>query len=212
MMGTSLVFIGAPGSGKGTQSAKFVANEGITHVSTGDLLRSEVKKESELGLKVKSVMESGQLVSDELVVELLKANIDLANNTYIFDGYPRNIAQAKTLDEQILGNTAYKAVYFALDTENLVKRLTNRRVSPDGKNIYNLLTNPPKVEGICDVTGEKLMHRKDDTEEIIRDRMQVFKDTVEPMLDFYREKGALVEVNAELGLDEVYSSIQAKIK
>ena len=114
----NLIFLGAPGSGKGTQSA-ILKEQGYNHVSTGDLLRSEIASGSELGNKVKSVMDAGNLVSDELVVELLKANLDLENKKYIFDGYPRNIAQAKTLNEIIAGHE-YLAVYFKLDTEKLV--------------------------------------------------------------------------------------------
>lgn len=206
-----LVFIGAPGSGKGTQSAKFKEEMGYKHVSTGDLLRAEIAKKSELGMRVKSVMESGQLVSDDLVVELLKANINLRDNYYIFDGYPRNIAQVKTLDEKILSNFNYLAIYFKLDTDKLVERITNRRVSPDGKHIYNLKTNPPKVAGICDVTGEKLVHRDDDKEDVIRERMKVFESTLNPMLDFYKTKGILAEVDADKGVDEVFKEISGLI-
>lgn len=206
-----LVFIGAPGSGKGTQSAKFKEQMGYQHVSTGDLLRAEIAKKSELGLRVKSVMESGQLVSDDLVVELLKANINLSDNYYIFDGYPRNITQVKTLDEKILNNFEYLAIYFKLDTDKLVERITNRRVSPNGKHIYNLKTNPPKVAGICDVTGEKLVHRDDDKEEVIRERMRVFESTLNPMLDFYKAKGILAEVDADKGVDEVFNEISSLI-
>lgn len=207
-----LVFIGAPGSGKGTQSAKFKEEMGYNHISTGDLLRAEIAKQSELGKRVKSVMDSGQLVSDDLVVELLKANINLRDSFYIFDGYPRNIAQAETLDEQILNDYKYIAVYFKLDTEKLVERLTNRRVSPDGKHIYNLKTNPPKVAGICNVTGEKLVHRDDDKEEVIRERMKVFESTSGPMLDYYKAKGILTEVDANKGVDEIYNEISLLVK
>lgn len=209
-MSKNLVFIGAPGSGKGTQSSKVSQGLGFVHISTGDLLRSEISKESELGLKVKAVMESGQLVSDELVVELLKANLDLDKNSYIFDGYPRNIKQAQTLDT-ILSDSSYLAVYFKLDTEKLVERLTNRRVTKDGKHIYNLLSNPPRIEGVCDVTGQPLLQRDDDKEEVIRNRMKVFEETIGPLLDFYETKGNLVVINADLSVDEVYAEISSRL-
>lgn len=205
-MKKNLVFIGAPGSGKGTQSAKLVEGVGYSHVSTGNLLRDEIAKESDLGNKVKSVMEAGQLVSDDLVVELLKANLNLGSNSYIFDGYPRNIDQAKTLD-QILGGADYSAVYFKLDTEDLVNRITKRRTTKDGKYIYNLDTKKPKVDGICDVTGEKLIHRDDDKEEVIRKRMDVFDATVGPVIEFYSKKGNLVELNADQGVEEIYKEL-----
>ncbi|MEX0799367.1 MAG: adenylate kinase [Bacteriovoracaceae bacterium] len=210
-MKKNLIFLGAPGSGKGTQSAKLAENEGFEHVSTGDLLRSEVARGSELGKRVKEVMDAGKLVSDDLVVELLKSNLELDKKSYIFDGYPRNIEQAKTLDE-ILDGFSSLAVYFKLDTEKMVERLVNRRVSRDGKYIYNLLTNPPEKEGVCDVTGEPLIQRKDDTEEVVRNRMKIFKSTMDEVIKHYREKGNLVEVSADQSMDEVYNAIIKKIK
>lgn len=204
-----LIFLGAPGSGKGTQSAKLVANKGYNHVSTGNLLREEIAAGTELGNKVKSVMDSGNLVSDELVVELLK-NLNLKTESYIFDGYPRNIAQSKKLSE-ILAGCEYKAIYFELNTDTLVKRLTNRRVTKNGKNIYNLDSNPPKVAGICDVTGEALIHRDDDKEEVIRGRMKVFANSIGPILDYYRNEGKLLTVDANAALDTVYNEIILKI-
>lgn len=204
-----LIFLGAPGSGKGTQSAKLVSKNGYNHVSTGNLLREEIAAGTELGLKVKSVMDAGNLVSDELVVELLK-NLNLKTESYIFDGYPRNIAQAKTLTE-ILGDSEHKAVYFELNTDSLVKRLTNRRVTKDGKHIYNLDSNPPKVAGICDISGEELIHRHDDKEDVIRSRMEVFGKTIDPILDFYKEQGKLLVVDANGSLEVVYDEIILKI-
>jgi len=177
IMSANLIFIGAPGSGKGTQSKRLTQENGYKHISTGDLLRSEIEKGSELGNRVKSVMDSGNLVSDDLVIELIKANINLDSEKYIFDGYPRNLAQAETLTKSILHDHKFSAIYFSLDTNKLVERLTNRRVSQDGKYIYNLITNPPKVDGICDVTGLPLMHRADDNEETIRNRMKVFAES-----------------------------------
>lgn len=207
----NLIFLGAPGSGKGTQSANLVDKNGYNHVSTGNLLRAEIAKESELGLKIKGVMEAGDLVSDDLVVELLKANLDLDKSAYIFDGYPRNLEQAKTLSG-ILEGYSHKAVYFELDTEKLVERLCNRRVTKDGKYIYNLITNPPKQEGVCDVTGEPLIQRDDDKEDVVRNRMEVFENTIQPVLDFYKEQGKLETLKADGNLDEVYTNLLVKIQ
>lgn len=206
----NLIFLGAPGSGKGTQSA-ILKGDGYSHVSTGDLLRSEIASGSELGQKVKSVMDAGQLVSDELVVELLKANLDLANKKYIFDGYPRNIAQAKTLNAILDGNE-FLAVYFKLDTDMLVERITNRRTTKDGKHIYNLKTNPPKVAGKCDVTGEDLIQRADDTEQVVRNRMKVFEDNMKEVISLYSDLGVLVEVNADQDVENVTRDLTSKIK
>lgn len=205
-MGKNLIFIGAPGSGKGTQSAKVSLAKGYTHISTGDLLRSEIAKGSDLGLKVKAVMESGQLVSDELVVDLLNANLALETQKYIFDGYPRNIEQAKTLNN-ILDGHDYIAIYFKVDTDRLVTRLANRRVTKDGKNIYNLLTNPPLKSGYCDKTGEPLIQRDDDKEDVVRSRMHVFESTINPVINYYKELGKLVTVDADKSVDNVYAEI-----
>jgi adenylate kinase len=205
-----LILLGAPGSGKGTQSSK-LKEAGWVHVSTGDLLRTEISKKSELGLKVKSVMDAGQLVTDEQVVELLKANLDLKNNKYIFDGYPRNHKQANTLDG-ILKRHDYVAVYFKLNLDILIERITNRRTTKNGKNIYNLKTNPPKVEGICDVTGEALIQRDDDKEDVVRERMNVFEATIDPILDFFNNNNNLVVIDADQDLDQVYNQILNKIE
>jgi len=167
-----LVFIGAPGSGKGTQAAKFVADKHYKHVSTGDLLRGEIAKGTELGAEVKSLMDSGALVSDELVIKLLQANCELDSNGYIFDGYPRNLAQAQTLDREVLKGRPSLAVYFDIDVTKLVQRLTNRRTCKDCGAIYNLLTQRPKKAGTCDkCTGTNLVHRDDDKEDVIKKRM-----------------------------------------
>jgi len=204
-----LIFLGAPGSGKGTQSAKLKV-KGFQHVSTGDLLRSEIAKKSELGLSITKVMESGNLVSDGLVVKLLKANLKLKNEAYIFDGYPRNLEQAKTLGT-ILDGHDYQAVFFKLNTDKLVSRLTNRRTSKDGKHIYNLITNPPKLEGVCDVTGEELIHRDDDKEEVVRNRMEVFNSTIGPVVDYYTSSKKLIEIDADRSVEEVFTDLVNKI-
>lgn len=206
----NLIFLGAPGSGKGTQAAKLVSGKNYKHISTGNLLRDEIAKETELGLKVKSVMDAGQLVSDDLVVELLKANLSFGDSKYIFDGYPRNLEQAKTLSG-ILGNNSFTAVYFELDTEKLVDRLCNRRVTKDGRHIYNLVTNPPEVDGVCDITGEALVHRDDDKEDIVRSRMEIFQNSINPILSFYDSSDNLDRIEASQGMNLVYDELISKI-
>lgn len=207
----NLILLGAPGSGKGTQSSLLVKKNDYIHISTGNLLREEIAKKSDLGLKVREVMEAGKLVSDELVEKLLIANLDLDNHVYIFDGYPRNIDQANRLSS-ILGEVDYKAVYFQLDTEVLVERLGNRRVTKDGKRIYNLLTNPPKIHGICDITGEVLMQRDDDREDVVRKRMQIYNETINPVLLYYKKLDKLIEIDANKSFDKVYETLIMKLK
>ena len=206
-MATQLVFLGAPGSGKGTQAKKLVSEKGFKHVSTGDLLRAEIAKGSELGQKVDGILKAGQLVDNDTVLELLKANCDLASSEYIFDGYPRNLDQAKSLDEKILGDSSKKAVYFEVNVDNLVDRLTNRRTCKSCGEIFNMKTLPPKVEGVCDKCGGELQHRADDQEETIRKRMDVFTGEIQPMLDYYKGQGVLVTLDASSGIDAVYDGI-----
>ncbi len=208
-MKSQLILLGAPGSGKGTQAASLVEKFGYKHVSTGDLLRAEISKTSDLGRKVKAVMDSGDLVDDELVLELLKANTDLTNESYIFDGFPRNIKQAKALDDQVLCDAVSIAVYFDIDLNILVERIINRRVAESSGQIYNLITRPPKVEGKCDVSGEDLVHRKDDNEDTVRNRMDIFKSTITPVLDYYEAAGKLKKIDASKSSDEIMEQLTA---
>ena len=207
-----LVFIGAPGSGKGTQAGKLVSEKNLKHISTGDLLRGEISKGSDLGKKVKSVLDSGELVSDDLVIELILANTDLDKFQYIFDGYPRNLAQAQTLDNQVLKSRPSLAVYFEIDLNKLVKRLTNRRTCKGCGEIYNLVSQAPKVTGVCDKCGgTNLVHRDDDKEEVIKKRMDVFSQNTQPVLDYYKSTNRLMTVNAENGIEQLYQLISSRL-
>lgn len=211
-MKSHLIFIGAPGSGKGTQASKFVAQKGFKHISTGDLLRAEIAKQSELGKEVKQVMDSGALVSDALVIRLLQANIDLKTSQYIFDGYPRNLAQSETLDREVLKGSPSLAVYFEIDRAKLIARLTNRRTCKNCGAIYNLITKQPKVTGVCDKCGStNLVQRADDKEDVIANRLQVFQDTISPVLKYYQDLGRLMKVNAEGAEDEIFNQIASKV-
>lgn len=207
-----LILLGAPGSGKGTQATRLVSNSGFKHVSTGDLLRAEITKATPLGLEVKQVVDGGQLVSDDLVVRLLQANIDLGATQYIFDGYPRNLAQAKTLDEKVLKGSPSFAVSFSINVDRLVERLTNRRTCKDCGSIYNLVSKKPKITGKCDQCGStNLAQRADDKEEVIKNRLHVFQDTISPVLKYYQDLGRLITVDAELSEDEIFNQISSKL-
>ncbi len=199
-----VIFLGAPGSGKGTQAKLLVADCGFNHLSTGDLLRAEVAKESELGLKVKNIMENGELVGDDIVLELLKINCDLTGSQYLFDGFPRNLAQAQALDEAVLNGTESVAVYLDLDLDVLLERLVNRRTCGDCGAIYNLVHSAPKTEGTCDKCGgTNLVHRDDDKAEAVSKRLEVFKTTITPVLEYYEQKGNLRRVDASQNMDQV---------
>jgi adenylate kinase len=207
-----LIILGAPGSGKGTQAAKLV-EKGYKHISTGDLLRSEVAKGSELGQKVSGIISRGDLVDDNTVMALLKANCELDKVSYIFDGFPRNIAQAEMLDAELLLGRKTLTVYFKIDLGVLVERVVNRRTCSNCGEIFNLKTKAPHVANVCDKCGKTgtLNQRKDDAQDVVASRLRIFADTVEPMLQHYRSKGSLVEVDASMPESEVCNELEKVI-
>ena len=184
-----LILLGAPGAGKGTQAQFITAHFGIPQISTGDMLRSAVKAESELGLKVKDVMTSGGLVSDEIIIALVKERIlesDCAKG-FLFDGFPRTIPQAQALLDA--GVSIDHVLEIAVDDSEIITRLSGRRVHPGSGRIYHLEHNPPEIEGKDDVTGESLIQRDDDKEETVRTRLDVYHAQTEPLIDFYQSLG-----------------------
>jgi adenylate kinase len=211
-MKKQLILLGAPGSGKGTQAALIVEKYGYGHISTGDLLRKEIASKSELGSRVKSIMDLGNLVDDATVLELLKSSCDVNNKAYIFDGYPRNIEQAKALEENLLKGIDQQAIYFDVDLDLLVKRIVNRRSCVKCGEIYNLLNSSPKQDGICDSCGGELRHRDDDREDVVKNRIDVFKNTVIPVRDYYNKAGVLKVVDAGKGVEEIFSEISELLK
>lgn len=211
-MHKQIIFLGAPGSGKGTQASRLMNELQYKHVSTGDLLREEVKKGTELGKRVKEVMASGALVSDDLVLELLKANCDLKTGSYIFDGFPRNIDQAKALDKQVLGEAESTAVFFDIDLGVLKERLVNRRSCGDCGKIYNLKFSPPQVENVCDqCKGTNIVHRKDDKEDAVDNRLKVFKETIGPVIEYYESKSNLIRIDASENPNVVFEEIRKAV-
>jgi adenylate kinase len=186
-----------------------VSECGYNHLSTGDLLRAEVAKLSQLGLKAKEIMKSGGLVGDDLVLELLKINCDLEKHRYVFDGFPRNIAQAEALEEVVLKGHESLAMYFFIDLNLLKKRLVNRRACQQCGTIYNLVSTPPKAENVCDKCGHKgLVHREDDKEEAVVNRLKVFESTISPVLDYYESRGVLRRIDASKRVDEIFSEVK----
>ena len=182
-----IILLGAPGAGKGTQAQFLCEQFGIPQISTGDMLRAAVAEGSELGLQAKSIMDSGGLVSDELIINLVKARLqqpDCAAGC-LFDGFPRTIPQAQAMVD---ANIAVDHVIeIAVDDEEIVGRLSGRRVHPASGRIYHVVHNPPVEDGKDDVTGEPLMQRDDDQEETVRKRLSVYQQQTRPLVDFYRE-------------------------
>ena len=182
-----VILLGAPGAGKGTQAQFIMEKYGIPQISTGDMLRAAVKAGTELGLKVKDIMSSGGLVSDELIIALVKERIQESDcaNGFLFDGFPRTIPQAEALREA--GLDIDHVVEIHVEDEEIVSRLSGRRVHEPSGRVYHLVYNPPKREGVDDETGEALIQRNDDSEETVRKRLAIYHDQTEPLVDFYRD-------------------------
>ncbi|MCL7939759.1 adenylate kinase [Halomonas sp. ATCH28] len=182
-----LILLGAPGAGKGTQAQFICERFNIPQISTGDMLRAAVKEGSELGLKVKEIMNSGGLVSDDIIIALVKERIsqpDCANG-FLFDGFPRTIPQAQAMKDAEV--KIDHVLEIAVDDEEIVKRLAGRRVHPDSGRVYHVEYQPPKEEGKDDVTGEALIQRDDDRESTVRNRLAVYHEQTAPLVDYYRQ-------------------------
>ncbi|MCY4643215.1 MAG: nucleoside monophosphate kinase [Bacteriovoracales bacterium] len=209
---SQLVFLGAPGSGKGTQAKRLAKEKGHVHLSTGDLLREEVAKNTALGEKIDAILKKGDLVDDLTVMELLTANCHLDKSDYIFDGFPRNEAQARLLEERLLKDRPYRGVYFKVPLETLVGRLAQRRVCQKCGAIYNVKSMPPRNPGACDHCGSgHLFQRDDDREGVIANRFNVYTEMVGPILDRYRSRGILVELAADKGSEEVFGELLRRL-
>jgi len=208
-----VILLGAPGAGKGTQATFITKKFGIPQISTGDMLRAAVKAGTELGLKAKSVMDSGGLVSDDLIIGLIKDRLsqpDCANGC-LFDGFPRTIPQAEALKNA--GLAIDHVVEIKVDDEEIVKRISGRRVHEGSGRVYHTVFNPPKVEGKDDETGEGLVQRKDDVEETVRHRLSVYHAQTEPLVEFYKkleEKDGTPKFSSIPGIGSV-EDITAKV-
>lgn len=180
-----IILLGPPGAGKGTQATFIKEHFNIPQISTGDMLRAAVKAGTPLGIEAKKVMEAGQLVSDALIINLVKDRLqgDDCKNGYLFDGFPRTLPQADALKD------AHVAIDFVLEidvpAEEIITRISGRRVHQDSGRTYHVVFNPPKVEGIDDVTGEPLILRDDDKEEVVRKRLDVYQEQTRPLIDYY---------------------------
>ncbi len=203
----ALIFLGAPGAGKGTQAREVATHFRIPQISTGDILRDAVKKETRLGLAAKAKMEAGELVPDEVVCGIVEERVSEPDckNGFILDGFPRTIAQAKFVDKMLEAKGHGKPLVLDIEVgeDLLLKRLTGRLTCSVCGEIYNIYFNPPKVEGICDKDGGKLVHRADDNEATIRQRLEAYHKQTEPLIQYYRGQGTLVSVDGNKDPHEV---------
>ncbi len=198
-----LVLIGSPGAGKGTQAKVLSKHFDIAHISTGDLLRDEINLKTELGLKIIDIMNAGQLVSDEIVGQLISNRIkkDDCKNGFILDGYPRNVTQAEGLPS-IVGEID-RVVLITVADELIIERMVGRRGCPKCGQMYHIKNNPPKQEGICNECKTALEQRKDDNEETVKNRLLVYHTSTSPIIDYYKNKGLLLEINGVGNIDEI---------
>ncbi len=207
-----LVLIGCPGAGKGTQAKMLSSKYGIAHISTGDLLREQISKGTELGKKVSEIINAGGLVSDDIVSAMLSERIkaDDCKKGYILDGYPRNVSQAEGL-EDIVGSLD-KVICYEVDDDVIVDRMSGRRSCPKCGRMYHVKYNPPKTEGICDACGDKLIQRKDDNAETVLNRLNVYHKTTAPVIEYYDKKGILLRTSGVGDINDILETVCSELE
>jgi len=209
-----LIFIGPPGSGKGTQAKRLASTHGVPHISTGDLLREAIADGTELGRKAAPVLASGALVSDEIMVGIIKDRLNKsdARKGFILDGYPRTLVQAEKLDGLVgNGSRPLRVVQLLVPDDVIVKRIALRRSCPQCGSIYHLETAPPKSDLVCDRDGTELVARPDDSEQVIRTRLDAFHKQTLPVATFYKSKSVLRQVDGVGPVDEVFERIEKSL-
>lgn len=208
-----VVLTGAPGAGKGTQADLLADKAGYRKVSTGDALRKHVKLKTPIGQQAEAVMARGDLVSDEILFQILREELGPdAREKILLDGYPRNVAQAKTLDSLKERHPVVAAIHLDVDATELVSRLSGRRVCSKCGASFHVSMTPPKVANRCDKCGESLQQRPDDREESVRTRLSVYESTTKPVLDYYREKGLYHRVDGLGSTQDVFTKLQDRLK
>lgn len=206
-----IIMLGAPGAGKGTQAKLIAEKYGVPHISTGDIFRANIKNGTELGKEAKEYMDKGLLVPDELTVRLLLDRVaqDDCKNGYVLDGFPRTIPQAEVLDKELtkLGDSVDFAVDVDVPDENIIRRMSGRRACLNCGATYHIVNIPPQKEGICDVCGSELVLRDDDQPETVKNRLKVYHEQTQPLIEYYTGKGVLRTVDGTFPMEEVFDAI-----
>ncbi len=207
-----IVLLGPPGSGKGTQASALQQRRGIAHTASGDLLRANVRDDTALGRKAKPYMDRGELVPDELILDMMADRLSQPDTLqgYVLDGFPRTVAQAEALEKRLgeLEQELDAVIYLRVPEAEILRRLGGRRTCPQCNAVYHIDTMPPKQEGICDKCGAGLVQRDDEKPEVVRKRLEVYAAQTQPLLDYYRERGLLREVCGTIGVDNVIREIE----
>lgn len=210
-----IIFLGAPGAGKGTQAQKLVEKYGIPQLSTGNMLREAIEEGSEIGQQAAEIMNRGDLVSDDIVLGIIAERIehDDCKKGFILDGFPRTVAQAEGLDQLMAEKGLDLSHVFCLNVDDnvVVERQSGRLFAPKSGRVYHEKNNPPKVAGKCDLTGEDLVKRDDDTEEVVRHRLNVYREQTAPVKDYYQSKGMVQEFNGCQSVETVFGELVAAI-
>lgn len=206
-LGRAVILLGPPGAGKGTQAQRIARRYQLPHLSTGDMLRDHIKRETELGRLAKPLLERGELVPDGIILGMVEDRINQPDcaNGFVFDGFPRTLQQADDLErickKNRLGCTI--VLHMVVDQSLLMRRLTGRRICKAGGHIYNIYERPPKVEGVCDVDGSELIHRPDDSEAVIGERLAAYNRQTQPLVEYYAVRGLLSPIDAMADADTV---------
>ncbi|BER92798.1 MAG: adenylate kinase [Candidatus Atribacteria bacterium] len=211
-----IVFLGPPGAGKGTQAKMVERDFGLVHIATGDIIREAIKNQTDWGKKAEEYVKAGLLVPDEVVIGIMEEKLlqDEVKRGFILDGFPRTLAQAKALDK-ILEKASSPldiVIYFNVDPQEVIRRLSARRICEKCQTPYNLISKPPKRDQVCDVCGGRLIQRPDDKEEVIAQRLKTYEEQTQPLIDFYRSKGILKEVVSRGGIEAVYQSVKSLLE
>ena len=210
-----LILLGPPGAGKGTQAARIVEKYNIPHISTGDIFRKNIKEGTELGKRAQDYMNKGELVPDDLVIEIAEARIieEDCKGGFLLDGFPRTVYQAEKFDEFLkeAGMAIDKVLNISVDSEELMQRIIGRRVCKSCGASYHMKNMPPKVEGICDVFGGELYQRHDDTAETVKNRVSVYDAQTRPLVDYYNNTERLAQIDGEQSQESVFASIVSVI-
>lgn len=211
----NIILLGPPGAGKGTQASKLIDEFGAVQISTGDIFRTNIKNNTELGQKAQSYMNKGKLVPDELTIDLVWDALDKVEDgkMILLDGFPRNITQAQALDEGMKkrDDKVDKVINIKVPEDVVIERISGRRVNLSTGRVYHIKYNPPKVEGIDDETGEKLIQREDDTKEAVKERLDVYNEYTSVLIDYYDKKGILVTIDGAKTPDEVFDQIKKSL-